>query len=45
MFSLGIIFMAILERDFITINGKAYYGVFRNIRGAGEVGIGHASYF
>ena len=40
MLSLGVNFMAILERDFISINGKVYYGVFRNIRGVGKVGNG-----
>lgn len=42
VFSLGIIFFAILERDFTTIDGKKYYGAFRGIRGIGKVGLGYA---
>ena len=42
MFSLGTLFYAILERDFVMVNGKAYYGAFTSIPGAGKVGIGYA---
>ena len=42
VFSLGVIFFAILERDFIAIDGKKYYGAFRQIRGVGKVGLGYA---
>ena len=42
VFSLGVIFFAILERDFVMINGKAYYGAFKCIRGEGKVGLGYA---
>ena len=30
------------KRGYISINGKMYHGVFRNIRGVAEVGIGLA---
>jgi len=42
VFSLGTLFYAILERDFVMVNGKAYYGAFKSIPGAGKVGIGYA---
>jgi len=42
VFSLGTLFFAILERDFIVIGGKAIYGAFVNIRGAGKLGLGLA---
>ena len=44
VFSLGILFLAILERDFVYYKGKIYYGVFVNIVGEGKVGIGCAMY-
>ena len=40
MFSLGVLFYAILEGDFITINGKAFYGAFK--RAMGRVSLGYA---
>ena len=42
VFSLGILFLAILERDFIELNGKRYYGAFVNVAFEGKVGIGYA---
>jgi len=43
VFSLGVLFYAILERDFITdVNGKKFYGAFKRIRGKGKVGLGYA---
>ena len=42
VFSLGAVFFAILERDFILIDGKAYYGAFRRIPGGVKVGLGYA---
>ena len=42
VFSLGTLFFAILERDFVMINGKPMYGAFKSIRGGGKVGIGYA---
>ncbi|CAH3160615.1 unnamed protein product [Porites evermanni] len=41
VFSLGILFLAILERDFIELNGKRYYGAFGNVAER-KVGIGYA---
>ena len=42
VFSLGALFYAILERDCIVIDGKAYYGAFKIIPGVGKVGLGNA---
>ena len=42
VFSLGTLFFAILERDFIEIDGKPLYGAFKRIPGGGKVGIGYA---
>ena len=42
VFSLGVLFFAILQRDFIKINGKKFYGAFKRIRGSGKVGLGYA---
>ena len=42
VFSLGTLFFAILERDFIVIDGKPIYGAFVNIRGVGKLGLGLA---
>ena len=42
VFSLGTLFFAILERDFVMINGKPMYGAFKRIPGGGKVGIGYA---
>ena len=42
VFSIGTLFYAILERDFIEMGGKAYYGAFTRIPGEGKVGIGYA---
>ena len=42
VFSLGTLFFAILERDFVWINGKRLYGAFKLIPGVGKVGIGYA---
>ena len=45
VFSLGILFLAILERDFIIdLKGKKYYGTFVNVPGEGKVGVGYAMY-
>ena len=44
VFSLGILFLAILERDFIDHEGKRYYGAFVNVRPVGKVGVGYAMY-
>ena len=42
VFSLGVLFFAILQRDFITIDGKKYYGAFKRIPRFGKVGLGFA---
>ena len=42
VFSLGTLLFAILERDFVMINGKPMYGAFKRIPGGGKVGIGYA---
>ena len=42
VFSLGTLFYGILERDYIKIGGKAYYGAFKNIPCEGKVGHGKA---
>ena len=42
VFSLGTLFFAILERDFIMVGGKAIYGAFVNIPGVGKLGLGLA---
>ena len=42
VFSLGTLFFAILERDFVMINGKPMYGAFKRIPGRSKVGIGYA---
>ena len=45
VFSLGILFLAILKRDFIINDkGKKLYGAFVNVVGEGKVGIGYAMY-
>ena len=41
VFSLGVIFFAILERDFIRIGGERYFGAFKFIEGV-FVGLGYA---
>ena len=46
VFSLGILFLAILKRDFIINDkGKRLYGAFVNVDGIGKVGIGLAMYY
>ena len=43
IFSLGALFYAILERDFIMLDdGKKYYGAFKRILSGGKVGLGYA---
>ena len=42
VFSLGVLFFAILARDFVDINGKKFYGAFKRVRGLGKVGLGYA---
>lgn len=42
VFSLGTLLFAILERDFITIDGKAMYGAFVRVPGKGKIGVGFA---
>ena len=43
VFSLGVLFLAILERDFIIDpKGKRYYGAFVNVPGEGKVGVGYS---
>ena len=45
VFSLGILFWAILERDFISDQeGKRYYGAFVNVPWKGKVGVGYEMY-
>ena len=39
VFSLGVLFLAILQRDYIKSNRKPYCGAFKRIRGVGEVGL------
>lgn len=39
---LGAIFLAILQRDFVMINGKAFYGAHQHIPGVSKVGLGYA---
>ena len=45
VFSFGTLIYAILERDHISIHGKAYYGAFKTIPGEGKVGLGYAMKF
>ena len=45
IFSLGVMFSAILERDFLDIDGKTFYGVFSCQPPLGEVGVGYAMYW
>ena len=42
VFSLGVIFFAILERDSDTFQGKRYYGAFVQLEREGKVGLGYA---
>ena len=42
IFSLGVMFSAILERDFLAIDGKKFYGVFSYPFGEKKIGIGLA---
>ena len=43
VFSLGVLFYAILQRDFTTTDdGKTVYGAFKRIRGQRKVGLGYA---
>ena len=42
VFSLGTLFFAILERDFIVIEDKAIYGAFVDFHGVGKLGLGFA---
>ena len=42
VFSFGTLIYAILQRDHISINGKAYYGAFVTIPGVGKVGLAYA---
>ena len=42
IFSLGTLLFAILERDYIVINGKAIYGAFVSVPGRGKYGVGFA---
>ena len=42
VFSLGIIFFAILERDYVTIQGEQFYGAFFQLKWEGKVGLGRA---
>ena len=44
VFALGVLFLAILERDFFYYKGKIYFGAFENVFGEGKVGIGYAMY-
>ena len=41
-FSLGTLLFAILERDYIEIDGKAIYGAFVIVPGEGKIGVGYA---
>ena len=42
VFSLGTLFFAILERDFIELDGKRFYGAFVKLDPEGKVGLGYA---
>lgn len=42
VFSFGTLIYGILERDYISIGGKRYYGAFKTIPGEGKVGLGCA---
>ena len=42
VFSLGVLFFAILERDFITIDRKRCYGAFVRVPRVGKIGLGYA---
>ena len=42
VFSLGTLFYAILERDFVMVNRKAFYGAYKRIPNVGKVGTGYA---
>ena len=47
VFSLGALFFSILERDFVTVNGKRFYGAFGRPYGrlfAKKVGLGSAMF-
>ena len=44
VFSLDILLLAILERDFIDYEEKRYYGAFVYVPGVGKVGVGYAMY-
>ena len=39
VFSLGILFFAILERDFLTSNGKAFYGAYKEFLELARLGL------
>ena len=42
VFSLGVLIYAILDRNYIELNGRKNYGAFKRIPCAGKVGLGHA---
>lgn len=42
VFALGAMFLAILQRDSVVFNGKAFYGAYWCIPGVGKVGLGRA---
>ncbi|XP_078364002.1 serine/threonine-protein kinase PDIK1L-like [Oculina patagonica] len=42
VFSLGVIFFAILERDYVFFGGKQFYGAFVHLDQEGKVGLGYA---
>ena len=42
VFSLGVIFFAILERDYVIFEGKRFYGAFVSLDQEGKVGLGYA---
>ena len=44
VFSLGVIFFAILERDYIIFKGKRFYGAFVSLGLEGKVGLGYAMF-
>ena len=41
VFSLGVLFYGILQRHYITVDRKKFYGAFKRIPGEGKVGLGY----
>lgn len=41
IFLFGVIFFVIFQWDYISINGKCFYGVFKRVCDLGKVGFGY----